>query len=323
MSAPTSFGALAAVGAAWVWKCRLRGLSGPVKRQLKVLNTARYTARATYRRAARKMTAESDASTKSLTVEEWMLAPLYTVGGLPDNHSLGRAFRGFGSVDMYCVGCGQHSVFHDEPQVEQLVSTRPDYWQPTMRVTLSCARNRKHQILFFFAVEQEETRLVKVGQYPSIADLTFPDYKKYRPILGATRLSELTRALGLISHGVGAGAFVYLRRVFEWLVAEARKIAETEEGWDERAFDQARMDEKIQLLRSHLPDFLVQNRRMYGVLSSGVHELSDDECIAHFPVVRAGIEMILDDKLAHHARQQKIQAVQGNLQNLAQSLSGS
>ncbi len=46
------------------------------------------------------------------------------------------------------------------------------------------------------------------------------------------------------------------------------------------------MDEKISLLQDHLPPFLVKNKKIYSILSLGIHELEEDECRSFFPVLR-------------------------------------
>lgn len=66
------------------------------------------------------------------------------------------------------------------------------------------------------------------------------------------------------------------------------------------------MDDKIMILKQHLPKFLVENRTLYGIMSVGVHTLSEAECLAAFPVVRVGIELILDEHLERHIRKTKL-----------------
>jgi len=72
--------------------------------------------------------------------------------------------------------------------------------------------------------------------------------KKYRKILGDSKYRELHRAIGLSAHGVGIGAFVYLRRIFEGLVEAARDEVAKKTDWDEEKqeeFKTSRWDEKI------------------------------------------------------------------------------
>ena len=58
-------------------------------------------------------------------------------------------------------------------------------------------------------------------------------------------------------------------------------------------FEQARLAEKIKMLESHLSDILVKNTTIYGILSKGIHELSEEECRKYFPVVKECIYQIL------------------------------
>ena len=46
-----------------------------------------------------------------------------------------------------------------------------------------------------------------------------------------------------------------------------------------------------------LPEFLVKNSNIYGIVSKGVHELEEQECLEHFNVVEKSIEAILNQEL--------------------------
>jgi hypothetical protein len=66
------------------------------------------------------------------------------------------------------------------------------------------------------------------------------------------------------------------------------------------------MEDKIEMLTQHLPKFLVENRKLYGIMSVGVYTLSEADCLTAFPVVRVGIELMLDEQLEKYAREKKI-----------------
>jgi hypothetical protein len=129
---------------------------------------------------------------------------------------------------------------------------------------------------------------------------------KYRTLLGNEKYREFTRAIGLNAHGVGIGAFVYLRRILEDLINAAKTEAAREPGWDEGVFVRSRMDERIQILQGRLPKFLVDNRSIYSILSLGIHELTEKQCLDTFGTIRVGIELILDEKLQEQERAEKI-----------------
>jgi hypothetical protein len=57
------------------------------------------------------------------------------------------------------------------------------------------------------------------------------------------------------------------------------------------------MDEKIGLLKGHLPPLLVETRKIYKIFSLGIHELENDACLQFFDVGKRSIIMILEDDL--------------------------
>lgn len=253
--------------------------------------------------------------------QEFCLAvPLYDEFPYDDNDA--NPFFGLehfkGSLDCHCHGCGRHSVFNrmGVPEFKE----HHHHHNYVFVLWFICSRDQNHRSCFVF--RSNKGVLQKIGQFPSLADLATPDLQKYRPVLGDDGFKELTRAVGLASHGVGAGAFVYLRRIFEGLIEKTRQVGASEEGWDDRAFENARMDEKIMMLKHHLPQFLVENRALYGIMSVGVHTLPESKCLESFPVVRVGIELILDQRLERYARDKKIADAAKGISALGAALKG-
>ena len=221
-----------------------------------------------------------------------------------------------GTIDCYCHDCGRHSVFTNREK--QYEGHGESYENHFWGLLFYCTRNSDHQLFFLFRAHKGE--LEKIGQSPSLGDLASPDLRKYLPVLGKEKHREFVRGVGLASHDVGIGAFIYLRRVFESLIESAHSNAKTRPGWDEVTFEKARMDEKIQLLKDYLPPFLVKNRVLYKILSLGIHELSEQDCLKAFPVVKLGIELILDDELERHKREKKIAEAEKALNLTAQEI---
>ncbi|WP_063564841.1 hypothetical protein [Paenibacillus sp. O199] len=243
-------------------------------------------------------------------------------------------FNGNISYDCFCKECGRDSVFHKlkdtgpktigvTPQVIDFSDSIP-YGKTVFRtLTLRCTRKEDHFVTFYFSVYKELTNyidFIKIGQFPTVADLLSADTKKYRSVLDKTDNHELNKAIGLFSHGVGIGSFVYLRRIFEKLIEKAHQEAINDPQWDESLFLSARMHEKVALLKQHLPEFLVVNRVIYSILSKGVHELTEEECLKAFPIVRIGIELILDEELAKKDRDKKKREATQALASLHQEL---
>jgi len=242
------------------------------------------------------------------------------------------------AVDSYCVGCTADSVLRGDAELPD-ISNNPTHRRPvsneqrlirdfghatvllpsgnwsrtdlrkyaridrSIRNDLFCTRCMGRGLTTLALVE--DGHLIKIGQYPSLADLGQANLKRYRKVLDEARMSDLNRGIGLASHGVGVGSFVYLRRVFEHLVAEAASDAREADALDEQAFEAGRMSERIKLLQDFLPPFLVEHKDLYATLSDGVHNLSEEECLGLFDAIRIGIEVILDQRLEEAERAKK------------------
>ena len=61
---------------------------------------------------------------------------------------------------------------------------------------------------------------------------------------------------------------------------------------DEKLSRQECLNE-IKMLGGYLPEVLINNTTIYGILSKGIHELSEEECRKYFPVVKECIYQIL------------------------------
>ncbi|MGE7129177.1 hypothetical protein [Lysinibacillus xylanilyticus] len=229
--------------------------------------------------------------------------------------------------DSYCPMCSKESTFimdlnefykekqfsigsihgiqeRQEQYRQELVSRLFELGTPKTQVFL-CQRNREHRFTFNFYFTDK--KLIKTGQYPSMADIEIPGIQKYKSLLKRD-YNDFSKAIGLHAHGVGAGSFVYLRRIFENLIEEIHQEYLQSDQWDDDKYQRSRMDDKIRLLQDRLPDILVENRAIYGIMSKGIHELTESECLGLFPDVKLGIELILDEKLHQLNKQTKRKA---------------
>ncbi len=152
-----------------------------------------------------------------------------------------------------------------------------------------CSMNEEHHLDYI--VLTTDNSMMKIGQYPSVADMTFPELDAYKHVISKQDRKELGTAIGLFASGVGAGSYVYLRRILERLVYQAKENAG--DTIDDEEFEQARVAERIKMLEGYLPEVLIKNTIIYGILSKGIHELSEEECRKYFPVVKECIYQIL------------------------------
>lgn len=167
-----------------------------------------------------------------------------------------------------------------------------------------CVRSKNR---FYITVlwNPNDMTITKIGQYPSVADFHIAKIKTFKNVFTPDQSREFVKAVGLAAHGVGIGSFVYLRRIFEQLVQEAFDFAKDKDKIDPVVFGKARMDEKIEILKNHLPPVLIETKYLYGILSSGIHELDEATCLAHFENVRLAIQIILEEKQVEYDRKKR------------------
>ena len=160
---------------------------------------------------------------------------LYTIYIISDNNTeeLFYLLYSNSNIDSYCPYCKKESLFKPYPSDRPKKSVATAYndviysykdfannYNSThftdrraFAMTYRCSRV-DHSHLLYFHMRLEDSKIFKVGQWPTVADLTESVVtKKYNNILDKSIVPEFNRAIGLHSHGVGA--FVYLRRIFE------------------------------------------------------------------------------------------------------------
>lgn len=165
------------------------------------------------------------------------------------------------TVDCYCPECKKNRIFefcglklytevgmvftgvnipyHTKPKKEDILNY---YMNKRYDLTYECARDKKHQ--FLFDLISTDDKLIKIGQFPSVADLAISEISKYKSALGS-QFSEFSKALGLFAHGIGIGSFVYLRRIMENLVFSKYNDAAEEIEISTADFKKLRFDKKL------------------------------------------------------------------------------
>lgn len=221
-----------------------------------------------------------------------------------------------GDVDAFSAENGIETTYKVESHDMDYYSVG---FEDFKKITLKCKR-KNNDILRFF-VGQGEDFIVKVGQWPSVADIQSAEIdKKYNKQLKRPELKDLKRAIGLAAHGVGVGSFVYLRRVFEKLIIGTYLRHKDKLEINEAEFITKRMADKIDLLKSYLPSHLVEMKDAYGILSKGIHELSEQECREYFKILKLSIELILDQQIELDAKRERDLEVKKQLKELSTKL---
>lgn len=212
-----------------------------------------------------------------------------------------------GSIDCFCPYCNNSSIFIKVPDREQGTKEKamaenpysPDIDEKlfkeseTFQINFSCSRNNSHILNIIYKVENNT--ITKIGQSPSLFDIQKNDFKKYRKVLD-NNYSDLSKAILFYTYNNGVAAFTYIRRILEnFFIKNAYEIKKDQPDWDDKKYKECRFKEKINLLKDLLPKTLVNNPSLYSIVSKGIHELEEEECLLYFEAVKKCIFLSLDD----------------------------
>lgn len=232
--------------------------------------------------------------------------------------------------DAYCPGCSRDTLFvaavddeliqREKQETPNKMTAAADHvpkvsnWMGPFRLRVVCSRWTSHVADYYFetdgpnSIEQwratqnktelRPTKIIKVGQYPSITDFQVGDLKQFEDGMSTAQRKEFVRAINCTAHGFHVAACVHFRRVFESILIEARDDYTKSKGLEEwPEFRKARTDERIAMLKGFLPEFMSENPSLYGILSLGVHELTEEQCKREMPMLRQAIELIMRDRV--------------------------
>jgi hypothetical protein len=234
-----------------------------------------------------------------------LLEPLYERFALDPQHGTFLQLISLPSkIDGHCVACRKETTFQISPPypgntVSQALELATKHTKGFFTVLAKCARNDKHNVVVYLNVA--DGAVVKVGQWPSLADILLDELKPLRSAISKQDGAELHKAIGLAAHGVGVGSYVYLRRIFERLIFQSFEANKDAAGIESENFQRLRMPDKIDVLRNHLPPFLVKHRDVYGQLSDGIHNLSEEQCLGYFDVFKGAVFMMLKQESERRA----------------------
>jgi len=134
--------------------------------------------------------------------------------------------------------------------------------------------------------------------------------------------TDYTLALALYSDGVGAGSFVYLRRILEHFVEEVHTncINQCNEAvsngsgsaFNEEEYKSLRFNEKINYLEQNFHKTIIPTElndirgNIYGVISKGVHESTEEECLQLFPSAKYIIDTFIEEKIQQKEKRERL-----------------
>lgn len=225
---------------------------------------------------------------------------------------MNEAFR------CYCNDCKTESVFSGELSNNlryvsnlNLLNCENGPTELSFEKRFICQLHNDHVITLSFKVIGSSIQ--KIGQYPSVADMQSAKYARYQKPLGKAEFAELKKANLLHSFSMNIGAFIYLRRIIENLVLAAYQDNKSECDQECGNFAGLHFDKKVKMLSKYLPPFFTNNPHIYGLISKGVHELSEEECAEYYEMLLSGVLMILEEKEAKDAKLRRQKEIERSL----------
>jgi hypothetical protein len=199
--------------------------------------------------------------------------------------------------DAYCVSCKRETTFRVAAREvsNRGVASRPNVTITPPKLLSVSATCQRDWTVYSYILKFDDENVTKIGQSPSTADLAFGEVRTIDKSLDDLDRRELGKALGLYAHDTALGAFVYLRRVFERMVARAYE-RQAAAGHPIDGFDGMPMDKRIAALKDELPEKVVKNSVVFSVLSLGLHELTEEQCAKYFPVLKAVLFQMLEQE---------------------------
>ncbi len=202
----------------------------------------------------------------------------------PTYKELGKDIGSAYIAQYVCVNCGERYLTVMYREVEAETRTRPRVASSISRASLAGARNNTERIV---------TKVQKIGQYPP---LSIQIAKPLEKNLGKDQAAVYKRAIICRNEGYGLAAVSYIRRVIEdkteELIEVVAQMAEVH-GIEPSVVAQVRAtkdekttyDKKLKIASTIIPQSLLIDGVnpldvLYGLVSAGLHDLSEEECIA-------------------------------------------
>lgn len=245
-------------------------------------------------------------------------------------------------ISMKCSKCGELRTFDHHTKdvysslqnylISSIVKGDPRPFKENDIITLGfiCAYCHDFYRFFSLRVGKNCEYFEKVGQYPPW-DISIERYLE--KILKKFSVTEYYKK-GLIceefSNGIGAN--IYYRRVIEEIIDElAEQMVELLEGENKELFINALEEakrrkngsEKIDLIKDYLPSILreVQENPLliiYDILSTGIHEKTDKECLIDAMKIRNALGFIIEVVSRSRVKKREYERVMKDLNKIHQ-----
>jgi len=119
----------------------------------------------------------------------------------------------------------------------------------------------------------------------------------------------------------GIGAFCYLRRCLENFVKDTWNDMRSEGIITELYDSKKKFSEKIEIVKVNVDnDIYRMMPKLYGILSKGIHELDEEECLKYFEVLKDIVFTLLINRIELIDKKKKMLSLNANLEKIASNI---
>ena len=245
--------------------------------------------------------------------EEFVLAPLYKKISINPNALSAETFpyNDF-RLELYCPECKKRRIFNfaNSTFIKAFYDLKGDFVSETVSealknktdtyISFKAKGDCRHDVIIIVRI-LSDCKIEKIGQFPSIYDSNEEiNNKEFLKLLDDEYRSYYKTACSLYSFNTCIGALIYLRRIFEKLLADCFEENSANIKISESDFKSMRIENKVKKLKGYLPGIVFEQgfNKIYLKISDGIHNLSEEECAVIFPILKSAIEEIMIEELA-------------------------
>ncbi len=230
-------------------------------------------------------------------------------------------------IDEFCEVCEQVRPFHDFRSRGGFTSGAIKYLESgTSYLTYTCVscKKEKHTFLLEQEVTEDTIRIQKYGQLPRKKLERDSKLQKFFK----RDADYYEKALISLNSGYGIAAFAYFRRIIELNISQLLDLLASDLDPSDKqnpmnlAIDELRkespMSDKIKVANKALPEYLKPDGlnplgRIYGMLSEGVHSLTDEQCLNKAESLQACLSFLITELASRKRNRDKFKKMVGSL----------
>ena len=214
----------------------------------------------------------------------------------------------FSTLDLHCPQCKENKTFVHmdwdyikglgmyQKGNQNLYNTRSVYYKcPT------CGQ----RVLYVFHFDG--TSIIKLAQYPSLYDVSRDELKKYQKnkLIDKDSFREIYKAETCASSGYYVAAYTYMRRVYETMLMSVFTNNQGAIGLSEDEFRKLHSDKKLEAIKDYLAIDDEIYLPLYGLLSAGIHAMTEEQCCEDYVVLKPILLEILAEQKAKQEKADK------------------